>query len=93
MKIKSIDEYINLCNEANITPTFENFAPSLNESAEVNAVTEEIFEAYIKYKKGNIVSLNEYASIKTFEEFVMELDDEDEEVSKTKWAKHIYKWY
>ena len=81
MKIKSIDEYINLCNEGNVSPTFKNFSPSLNESAEVNAVTEEIFEAYIKYKKGNIVSLNEYASIKTFEEFVLELDDEDEEVA------------
>jgi len=81
MKIQSIDEYINLCNEANITPTFENFAPSLNESAEVNAVTEEVFNAYTKYKSNNIVSLNEYASIKTFEEFVAELDTDDEEVA------------
>jgi len=83
MKIKSIDEYINLCNEGNVTPTFKNFSPALNESAEVNAVTEEVFDAYTKYKSNNIVSLNEYASIKTFEEFVMELDDEDEEVAAT----------
>ena len=78
MKIKSIDEYINLCNEANITPNFENFAPSLNESAEINAVTEEVFNAYTKYKSNNIVTLNEYATIKTFEEFVAELDGEEE---------------
>jgi len=79
MEIRILDKYITECLQNGKSPNYVDFKP-MNEAAEnTNSVSEEVFEAYVKYKDGSsVVTLNEFQVIKSFEEFLADSEEEEE---------------